>query len=276
MVAPVLTKPRKVSLDKLATEPPDAFDRDAAKQKLKELEDELGILQELMWGAREHSALIILQGRDTSGKDGTIKRVAGAFNPRGVNVVSFGVPTTEEAEHDFLWRVHRHAPRKGEIAIFNRSHYEDVLVARVHELVPKPLWKARYRHINDFEALLAEHGCIVVKIFLNISKREQRERLLERETEPTKAWKLDPTDWKERKLWPEYTGAYEDVFARCATPTAPWHIVPADSKTYRNLIVAEAIANALRPHQQGWVRALAAKGRLGKRALEDLDAKLRK
>jgi PPK2 family polyphosphate:nucleotide phosphotransferase len=220
--------------------------------------------------------LIILQGRDTSGKDGTIKRVAGAFNPRGVNVVSYGVPTTEEKEHDFLWRIHRHAPRKGEIAIFNRSHYEDVLVARVHKLVPKELWKARYRHISDFEELLAEHGCIVLKFFLNISKDEQEKRLLEREADPTKAWKLDPTDWEERRLWNDYTKAYEDVFARCATAGAPWHIVPADSKSYRNLVVAEAITAALRVHKDRWVEALAEKGKLGRRALRALKAAARK
>lgn len=263
MHSPVLTKPgRHQSLAKITTEPPRSFDRDAAQAKLSELEEELGTLQELLWGAREQSVLIILQGRDTAGKDGTIKRVAGAFNPRGVNVVSFGVPTVEEKEHDFLWRIHRHAPRKGEIAIFNRSHYEDVLVARVHKLVPKPLWRARYEHINDFEALLAQHACIVLKVFLHISKDEQKERLLEREKDPTKAWKLDPTDWKERKLWAQYTKAYDEVFARCATPHAPWHIVPADSKTYRNLIVAEAVAAALRPYKKQWLETLAAKGRI--------------
>jgi PPK2 family polyphosphate:nucleotide phosphotransferase len=253
---------RRVSLDELATDPPDAFVRDAADGKLLKLEEELGTLQELLWGARQHSVLIVLQGRDTAGKDGTIKRVAGAFNPRGVHVVSFGVPTTEETEHDFLWRVHRHAPRKGEIAIFNRSHYEDVLVARVHKLAPKSLWQARFEHINAFEDTLAAHGCIILKVFLHISKREQKERLLEREKDPTKAWKLDPTDWKERKLWSQYSKAYEDVFARCSQACAPWHIVPADSKAYRNLTVAEALASALRPHKQQWLRALADKGRI--------------
>jgi len=257
-----MTKPKRhVSLAKIATEPPSGFERDAAKDELPKLESELGTLQELLWGAREHSVLIILQGRDTSGKDGTIKRVAGAFNPRGVHVVSFGVPTAEESEHDFLWRVHRHAPRKGEIAIFNRSHYEDVLVARVHKLVPDSLLKARYDHINAFEATLAEHGCIILKFFLHISKDEQKERLLEREKDPTKAWKLDPTDWKERKLWSKYSAAYEDAFARCSKPV-PWHVVPADSKNYRNLAVAETVAAALRPHRKQWLQTLAEKGRI--------------
>jgi polyphosphate kinase 2 (PPK2 family) len=158
-----LSLPGRVALDALPTAPAANFDRELAKQRLSELEDELGELQELMWGARQNSMLLVLQGRDTAGKDGTIKKVAGAFNPRGVNVISLGVPTAEEREHDFLWRVHRHAPRLGEIAIFNRSHYEDVLVARVHKLVPKPAWQARYERINSFEALLAEHGCIVLR-----------------------------------------------------------------------------------------------------------------
>jgi PPK2 family polyphosphate:nucleotide phosphotransferase len=259
----ILKKPgHRISLDRLATDAPDGFDRDAAKTRFDKLTAELGTLQELLWGAREHSVLIILQGRDTAGKDGTIKQVAGAFNPRGVSVVSFGVPTTEEKEHDFLWRIHRHAPRKGEIAIFNRSHYEDVLVARVHKLVPTALWRARYDHINAFEATLAEHGCIILKVFLHISKGEQKDRLLEREKDPTKAWKLDPTDWKERKLWAKYSQAYQDAFARCATPLAPWHLVPADSKPYRNLAVAEAVAAALRPHKKQWLRSLAEKGRI--------------
>ena len=262
----ILTKPgKRISLAEVTTKPPKAFDREAAKKRLAELEEELGTLQELMWGAREHSVLLILQGRDTAGKDGTIKRVAGAFNPRGVNVTSFGVPTTEEREHDFLWRVHRHAPRKGEIAIFNRSHYEDVLVARVHKLVPAALWKARYEHINAFECTLAEHGCIVIKVFLHISKDEQKKRLLEREKDPTKAWKLDPSDWKERKLWSSYSQAYESAFEQCASRSAPWQIVPADSKTYRNLVVAEAVAAALRPHKKGWLRTLAERGRIASR-----------
>lgn len=252
----------RISLDRLTTEPPEAFDRDAAKKRFDELEEELGTLQELLWGAREHSVLIILQGRDTAGKDGTIKKVAGAFNPRGVSVTSFGVPTTEEREHDFLWRIHRHAPRKGEISIFNRSQYEDVLVARVHKLVPQPLWQARYEQINAFETTLAAQGCIILKVFLHISKREQKKRLIEREKDPTKAWKLDPTDWKERKLWTQYSKAYEDVFTRCSQPHAPWHIVPADSKPYRNLAVAEAVTAALRPHKKQWLRALAEKGRI--------------
>jgi PPK2 family polyphosphate:nucleotide phosphotransferase len=225
-----------------------------------------------MWGARQHGALIVLQGRDTAGKDGTIKRVAGALNPRGIQVVSFGVPTEEELQHDFLWRVHKHAPRKGEFSIFNRSHYEDVLVVRVHDLVKESQWRARYAHIVDFETMLAQEGCIVLKFFLHISKDEQRERLLEREKEPAKAWKLNPEDWKERAHWDDYTRAYEDVFRRCSTELAPWHVVPADSKWYRNLAVAQAIVRALRPFKSAWVETLTEKGKLGREALKSLEA----
>jgi polyphosphate kinase 2 (PPK2 family) len=170
--------------------------------------------------------------------------------------VSFGVPTAEEREHDFLWRVHRHAPRLGEFAIFNRSHYEDVLVVRVHELVAKKLWKARYDHIADFEALLAQHGTIVLKYFLHITKGEQKERLLEREKDPENAWKLNPNDWKERDCWDEYTEAYEDAISKTAAKHAPWMVVPANAKWYRNLVVAESIVEALRAHRKGWRRKL--------------------
>jgi PPK2 family polyphosphate:nucleotide phosphotransferase len=264
----ILTKPgKKLSLDATRASPPPRFDREAAEQRFDALEKELGALQERMWGARQHSLLLVLQGRDTSGKDGTIKRVAGAFNPRGVHVVSYGVPTQEEAEHDFLWRVHRHAPRKGEIAIFNRSHYEDVLVPRVRKLVKPAQWQARFEHINAFEALLAAEGCIVLKVFLHISKEEQKERLLEREREPDKAWKLDPNDWVERRAWGAYTRAYEDIFKHCAAPHAPWHIVPADSKVHRNVQVAELVAAAMRPHARGWSKALDEKALEAKRAL---------
>jgi polyphosphate kinase 2 (PPK2 family) len=180
------------------------------------------------------------------------------------------VPTPEEAEHDFLWRVHYHAPRLGEFSIFNRSHYEDVLVPRVHHLVDKSVWRARFEHIADFERMLTDQNCIVIKFFLHVSKGEQKKRLLEREQDPTKAWKLDPSDWTERRYWKSFTKAYEDVFERCASPTAPWHIVPADDKPYRNLVVAEAIVQALRPHKQTWVEALAERGKLGRRALRSL------
>ena len=166
------------------------------------------------------------------------------------------VPTLEERQHDFLWRVHRHAPRLGEFSIFNRSHYEDVLVVRVHELVPKELWQPRFGHIVDFEALLAEHGTIVLKYFLHITKAEQKERLLEREKDPAKAWKLNANDWTERDYWAEYTEAYEDAISKTAARHAPWVVVPANAKWYRNLVIAESIVEALRAQGKIWRRKL--------------------
>jgi PPK2 family polyphosphate:nucleotide phosphotransferase len=247
---------KKVRLDDISAEPPKGMTREKAEPRLAELGEELFALQDEMFASKASSVLVVLQGRDTAGKDGTIKHVAGYLSPRGVSVVSFGVPTAEEREHDFLWRVHRHAPRLGEFAIFNRSHYEDVLVVRVHGLVPKPLWKARYDHIAGFEAMLAEHGTIVLKYFLHITKREQKERLLEREKEPKNAWKLNPNDWKERDYWDEYTDAYEDAISRTAAKHAPWMVVPANAKWYRNLVIAESIVEALRAHRKGWRRKL--------------------
>jgi PPK2 family polyphosphate:nucleotide phosphotransferase len=206
---------------------------------------------------------VVLQGRDGAGKDGVIKHVAGFLNPRGVSVTSFGVPTLEELQHDFLWRVHRHAPRLGEFSIFNRSHYEDVLVVRVHDLAPKKLWKNRFGHIADFEELLAEHNTIVLKYFLHITKDEQEARLLEREKQSDTAWKLNPNDWKERDYWDEYTEAYEEAISRTSAPHAPWTIVPANSKWYRDLVVAESILEALRAHRKEWKRRLDEMGKKG-------------
>ncbi|RKH20772.1 polyphosphate kinase 2 family protein [Corallococcus praedator] len=246
----------KVKLDRISAAPPKKADRDEAKTEFDALGEELFDLQDLLWGAKMNSVLIVLQGRDTAGKDGTIKHVVGSLNPRGVSVTSFGVPSTEEREHDFLWRVHREAPRKGEFSIFNRSHYEDVLVARVNSLVPKALWKLRYQHIRDFESLLNEHGTIILKFFLHISQEEQEQRLLAREAEPRKAWKISAGDWEDRKHWGDYTRAYEEVFARTSTEQAPWHLVPSDAKWYRNLVVARTVAEALRPYRKRWQERL--------------------
>ena len=246
----------KIRLDKISEKPPRKLTEEATQKELAKLGEELFDLQDLLWGARRNSVLVILQGRDSAGKDGAIKHVAGFLNPRGVHVTSFGSPTPEELEHDFLWRIHRHTPRKGELAIFNRSHYEDVLVVRVHDLAPKALWKERFDHIRDFEELLAEHGTIVLKFFLHISKDEQKKRLLKREEDARKAWKLNTGDWEDREHWDDYTEAYEEAISRTATKQAPWHIVPADAKWYRNLVVARAITEALRPHQRTWQKHL--------------------
>lgn len=253
----------KVRLDDIPTRAPRGMTKEKAQARFDALGKELFDQQDSLWGARLSSVMVVLQGRDTAGKDGAIKHVVGCLNPRGVNVVSFGVPTEEERQHDFLWRVHRHTPRLGEFAIFNRSHYEDVLVTRVNGLIPKQLCKERYGHIADFEELLAEHGCLVLKYFLHISKREQKERLLEREKDPHTAWKLNPRDWEDRELWDEYTEAYEDAISKTAAPHAPWTVVPADSKWYRNLVIAESIAVALRSHAPDWEKKLQAMGRQG-------------
>jgi PPK2 family polyphosphate:nucleotide phosphotransferase len=264
---------KKVRLESMSAEPPRGMTREKAAKRLASLGQQLFELQDAMYGSKVHSALVVLQGRDSAGKDGTIKHVVGCLNPRGVNVISFGVPTTEERQHDFLWRVHRHAPRLGEFSIFNRSHYEDVLVARVHRLVPRKLWKERFGHIVDFEELLAEHGTIVLKYFLHITKKEQKKRLLEREEQPETAWKLNPNDWKERDYWDDYTEAYEDVISRTAAPHAPWTVVPANAKWYRNLVIAESLVDALRAQRKDWEKKLDAMGKAGKAELAAYRAK---
>jgi PPK2 family polyphosphate:nucleotide phosphotransferase len=260
----------KVRLDKISTRPPPATQKAEARARFEELDEELFALQDLMWGAKTHSLLVVLQGRDAAGKDGTVKHVVGGLNPRGIHVVSFRQPTEEELRHDFLWRVHRRAPQLGEVAIFNRSHYEDVLVVRVHGLIKKSAWKVRYGHINDFEALLAEQGCIVLKFFLHISPEEQEQRLLARENDPVDAWKLSVDDWKDRAKWDEFTEAYEDAISRCAAPHAPWMVVPSDAKWFRNLAVAETLVGALRPYRKQWQETLEEQGKLKRAELKAL------
>ena len=264
----VFDKPgARVRLDQLPAEPPKGMTREKAEKRFASLGKELFELQDTMFGAKVHSVLVVLQGRDGAGKDGSIKHVVGCLNPRGVSVTSFGVPTTEERQHDFLWRIHRHAPRLGEFSIFNRSHYEDVLVVRVHDLAPKKLWQARFDHIRDFEKLIAEHGTLVLKYFLHITKKEQKERLLEREADPEAAWKLNANDWKERDYWDEYTRAYEDAISKTAARHAPWIVVPANSKWYRNLVIGESIVAALRDHRKDWVKKLDEMGKAAKAGL---------
>jgi PPK2 family polyphosphate:nucleotide phosphotransferase len=244
------------------------LNREAGAEKLKALNEELTRLQELLYAASQHSVLMVLQGRDTSGKDGTIKAVMGPLNALGCNVASFKVPTEKERAHDFLWRVHQQTPGRGEITIFNRSHYEDVLVVRVHKLVTDKVWRARYEHINAFEKLLADTNTIILKFYLHISKQEQEQRLLAREQESEKYWKLSAGDWREREHWNDYTRAYEDALNQCSTPHAPWFIVPADKKWFRNLAVAEAIVNALRPYEKQWRARLEEIGREAKAEIE--------
>ena len=244
-------------------------EREQAETRTAELVQELDYLQELLFAAGTHSLLVILQGMDTSGKDGTVRSVFSQVTPLGSQVVSFKVPTPEELAHDFLWRVHRQTPGKGEIAIFNRSHYEDVLVVRVHNLVPEAVWRKRYRMINDFEHLLTANNTIVLKFFLHISKAEQEERLLAREADVTKAWKLSVGDWREREHWDSYMAAYEDALSECNTEHAPWHIVPADRKWYRNYAIASTIVEHLRGYKDDWMTKLEAMGNAAKAELAE-------
>jgi len=202
-------------------------------------------LQEALYAERRRALLVVLQGTDTSGKDGTIRHVFSGVNPQGCRVTSFKVPSADEAAHDFLWRVHREVPARGLIGVFNRSHYEDVLVVRVHGLVPKDVWKRRYGQINRFEEHLAENGVRVIKFFLHVSRDEQEKRLEARRRDPRKRWKVNPGDEKERRFWGRYREAYEDALERCSTPEAPWFVVPADRKWVRNAFVSQAVADTL-------------------------------
>jgi PPK2 family polyphosphate:nucleotide phosphotransferase len=227
----------------------------------KELEENLAVLDDLgyrLFAENRRSLLLVLQGMDTSGKDGTIRHVMRGFNPQSCQIVSFKEPSAAELEHDFLWRVARVTPRRGFVGIFNRSHYEDVLVVRVHNLAPRAEWSTRYDRINAFERLLAEGGTTIVKIFLHISKAEQKKRLESRLDDPNKRWKLCRSDIKERAYWNQYQAAYEKAMTKCNTPYAPWYIVPADKKWYRNLIVSrilretlEKMAPAFPPAEEG-------------------------
>ncbi len=219
--------------------------KEAGKDLLPTLTKRLAKLQEVFYAQGKHRLLIVLQAMDTGGKDGTISHVFGEVNPQGVDVASFKAPTAVELAHDYLWRIHPHVPRNGEIVIFNRSHYEDVLIVRVHQLAPKAQWKRRYEHINAFEKMLVDEGTTIIKFFLHISKDEQKERLQARLDKPDKRWKFDLGDLAERKLWDEYRVAYEEAIRRTSTEHAPWYIVPADRKWYRNLVVTQTIIQTL-------------------------------
>jgi PPK2 family polyphosphate:nucleotide phosphotransferase len=243
---------KRVKLGKINPAEDSGLSKSEGKQRMAELRDRLADLQQDLYAAGVNSVLIVLQGMDTSGKDGTVRKVLSALNPQGCEVTSFKQPNSVELAHDFLWRVHRRAPAKGTIGVFNRSHYEDVLIVRVHELVPPKTWKDRYQRINHFEELLHANGTIICKFFLHISKDEQRERLLAREQDVEKAYKLSPDDWKERERWDQYITAYEDALSRCGTPDAPWTVVPADRKWHRNLAVAQVLVDRLEEHRKSW------------------------
>lgn len=235
----------KVHLAKLDPAATHGHNRANAAADLQKGLERLTALQDKIWAEQKHPILIVLQGIDAAGKDGTIRHVMSAFNPQGCPVTSFKVPTSVELAHDYLWRAHQRTPGKGEIAIFNRSYYEDVLVVRVHNLVPKSVWSRRYDQINNWERMLVEEGTTIVKLFLNISADEQRQRIQDRIDDPTKQWKFKMGDLDERKLWPDYQAAFEAVLERCSTDLAPWYVIPANRNWFRNLAVAEILGDVL-------------------------------
>ena len=224
---------------------PGCDDKDEAAARLAKNLERIDELQYALYAENQRSLLIVLQGMDTSGKDGVIRKVMTAFNASGTRVTSFKVPSDEEKSHDFLWRIHKAAPAKGQVVIFNRSHYEDVLVVRVRELVPEKVWSKRYEIINDFERRLTDNGTRVLKFFLHISNEEQRERLLARLEAPSKHWKFSENDLSERTKWKDYQAAYVDALAKCSTKIAPWFVIPADRKWYRDLAISEIVADTL-------------------------------
>lgn len=265
----MLNTPKHISLADFDASDTDDMKKGDERGQLEQLGATLREQQDLLWGAAKQSVLIVLQGMDTAGKDGTISHVLASVNPVSCHVWSFRQPTAEELRHDFLWRIHQRTPQVGEMAVFNRSHYEDVLIVRVHELVSREIWQARYDEINEFERMLTHNGTILLKFFLNISKEEQEQRLLAREKDPSKAWKLSVGDWHEREYWDQYQQAYEDVLSRCSTKWAPWYVVPSDKKWYRNFVITQAIVERLAAYQTHWSSEL---GKRGEQALAELRA----
>jgi PPK2 family polyphosphate:nucleotide phosphotransferase len=219
--------------------------RDKAAPEAAEHVERMAKLQYLLYADGTQSVLVVLQGLDAAGKDGTVQHVFGGMNPQGTFVFGFKQPSKEELAHDFLWRVHKRTPGKGEVVIFNRSHYEDVLVVRVHDLVPKSVWSKRYDLINSFEKMLTENGTRILKFYLHISPEEQLERFTQRLDDPARNWKISESDYSERKLWPQYIEAYEDALAETSTKHAPWYVIPANHKWFRNLAVSQIIADTM-------------------------------
>ena len=233
---------------KLANRDPDdtqGTSKEKAARELAKHETAMADLQELLYAEKKHALLIVLQALDAGGKDGTIRHVMSRVNPQSCAVTSFKAPTAEELGHDFLWRVHKAVPIKGTIGIFNRSHYEDVLIARVHKLVPKSVWSERYGQINDFESLLDENGVKILKFFLHISKDEQKKRFEARLADPTKLWKASEADFAERRYWDDYSDAFEDALSKCSVHHAPWYVIPANKKWFRNLAISQIIVETL-------------------------------
>lgn len=235
----------RVRLAKLDPKATFGWDKAEGEPELERQLARLGDLQDRFWAEAKRSVLVVLQGIDAAGKDGTINKVMEAFNPQGCPVTSFKVPSTEELAHDYLWRIHKAVPRKGEIGIFNRSHYEDVLVVRVHGIVPRAVWSKRYDEINAFERHLAANGTTIVKFFLSIDRDEQRDRFQERFDDPTKRWKFSMGDLEERKLWDDYQAAFDEALSKTSTDHAPWYVIPADRNWFRNLAVASILADTI-------------------------------
>lgn len=235
----------KVDLNKIDTRVDGGLDRDKAEVAFRALRRELSDLQELLYAESKHAVLIVFQAMDAGGKDSTIRQVVGPINPQGCRVASFKTPSTLERSHDYLWRIHANAPARGMIGVFNRSHYEEVGIVRVHNLVPKERWRLRYDHINAFEKLLTDEGTHIVKFFLHISKDYQRERFQRRLDRPDKHWKFNPDDLAERGRWDQYMQAYGEAIECCSTKHAPWYVIPAERRWYRNLIVTKVLVDLL-------------------------------
>lgn len=245
-----LVKPgAKVDLAKIDSDERSLFEaggKDESVKALDHLQDELQQLQKVLYAQNKHRILLVLQAMDTGGKDGCVKHVFSRIDPQGIHVRSFKKPNEEELARDFLWRVHDRVPRNGELVIFNRSHYEDVIAVKVKKLFPEKVWKQRYRHIVDFERMLAEEGTTIVKIYLHISKDEQKQRLESRIENPDKHWKFNPDDLKDRALWDDFMETYEDLLSKTSTAHAPWYVVPANRKWYRNLCVARIMVDTMK------------------------------
>ncbi|MFK7910710.1 MAG: PPK2 family polyphosphate kinase, partial [Akkermansiaceae bacterium] len=238
----------KLKLSKRETDDKSLFDGDKEDHEpfLQQLREELKIQQNHLYAESKNRLLVVIQAMDTGGKDGTVKSVFSKVDPQGIHVEPFKKPSEEELAHDFLWRVHSQVPRNGQIVVFNRSHYEDIIAVRVKNIYPKSVWKPRYQHIIDFERMLAEEGTTIIKLFLHISKDEQKERLQARLDNVAKHWKFNPDDLKDRARWDEFQDVYEDVIQKTSTKEAPWYVIPADRKWYRNLVVARIIVDTMK------------------------------
>jgi PPK2 family polyphosphate:nucleotide phosphotransferase len=245
----------KFKLSRFAPDDVHGISKSHAAKSLPAHVEKLAALHDLLYAEHKRSLLIVLQGMDAAGKDGTIKHVMSGVNPQGCTVTAFKQPSTQELDHDFLWRIHAAVPPKGSIGIFNRSWYEDVLIARVHELAPPDVWKKRYAQINDFEKFLTENNVCILKFFLHMSNKEQHRRFDERLADPRKNWKASPADFKEREYWDQYQSAYQDAVAKCSTKEAPWYVIPSDHKWFRNFAVAEVIVRTLESFKMRYPKA---------------------